>query len=158
VGPLNIPLALPSNKITYLRAKRGTAMPANGKRNYWNLAPSLFLFFWLGIVVWWVGSSSFLLPDPSPDQRAANEAAKPLSSAETKQLCRLAAVCKKYTATRLECATAGNLKTCLQIKMGRDYDFTSGCSDNGDGTLSFQPPHMPGAIQCFLISAFGNWN
>lgn len=118
-------------------------MVANGKSN-WGLA--FYWLFWSSIAVWIVYTWSF----PSPEQSAKNEAAKPL--------CHLAAVCKKFSATRLECATAGNLKTCLQIKIGRDYDFTSECSDVGDGTLSFQPPNMPGAIKCFLISPFGNWN
>jgi hypothetical protein len=35
-------------------------------------------------------------------------------------LCEQVAACKKYSEARLECAAAGNLKTCLRIKMGDD--------------------------------------
>src|SRR5262245_29485726 len=48
------------------------------------------------------------------------EAARREKKGQVLFLCEQAAACKKYDAARLECATAGNLKTCLRIKMGDD--------------------------------------
>src|SRR5262249_37204494 len=47
-------------------------------------------------------------------------------------LCRQAAACKKYSEARLECATAGNFKTCLRIKMGEDAAYIGMCSGYED--------------------------
>jgi hypothetical protein len=101
---------------------------------------------WGGLAAWGAYAWAF----PSPQQLAKNEAARPL--------CQLMAVCKKYSETRLECATAGSLKTCLQIKMGKDYDLSDNCLNDSSGKLEYTPTNMPSAFQCFLISPFGNWD
>jgi hypothetical protein len=43
-------------------------------------------------------------------------------------LCRKAEACKRYSDARLECATAGDLKTCIDIKMGTDAAYGDICS------------------------------
>jgi hypothetical protein len=78
---------------------------------------------------------------------------KPVSpeQAYKSQLCRVAAACKKYDQARLDCATAGNFKTCLRIKMGHDEDFISACSGYVEGApavpLSVETPN---SVNCFF--------
>ncbi len=74
---------------------------------------------------------------------------------ETKRyLCRVSAACKKYDATRLECATAGNFKTCLRIKMGDDAYYIESCSGYNEGAPALpRPPNTPNTIECFLLLA-----
>jgi hypothetical protein len=45
-----------------------------------------------------------------------------------RSLCSEAKACKKYNEARLECATAGNFKTCLRIKMDEDASYAEVCS------------------------------
>jgi hypothetical protein len=66
-------------------------------------------------------------------------------------LCRIAAACKKYDEARLDCAAAGNLKTCLRIKMGEDVSYAEGCSGYNLGSPAILDPRTPNAVQCFLI-------
>src|SRR5262249_61990704 len=66
-------------------------------------------------------------------------------------LCRQAAACKKYSEARLECATAGNFKTCLRIKMGEDAAYIGMCSGYEDGAPAVPlPPETPNAVDCFF--------
>jgi hypothetical protein len=67
-------------------------------------------------------------------------------SPERRALCELRAVCEKYGATRLECATAGNFNTCLTVKMGKNYSNVWACDD--EGKLISPPKKMPFAIMC----------
>jgi hypothetical protein len=84
------------------------------------------------------------------------EAARREKKAQVLFLCEQAAACKKYDTARLECATAGNLKTCLRIKMGDDdLTFTNICSgyDPGAPTRPL-PPNTPNVVQCFFERVF----
>ena len=67
------------------------------------------------------------------------------------------AACKKYSAARLDCATAGNFKTCLRIKMGDDaYDYAGACSGGEIGAAAKPlPPETPDAIECFFLTFGG---
>ena len=66
-------------------------------------------------------------------------------------LCQLAAACKKYSSVRLECATAGNFKTCLRIKMGDDAVYSGTCSGYREGEPAIAlSPETPNAAECFL--------
>jgi hypothetical protein len=78
--------------------------------------------------------------------------AKPSIPAGQKSfLCRAAAACKKYSEVRLECATAGNFKTCLRIKMGDDASFSEMCSGYDEGAPAVPlPPETPNAVNCFF--------
>ncbi len=66
-------------------------------------------------------------------------------------LCHAAAACKKYSEPRLECATAGNFKTCLRIKMGNDASYSGMCSGYDEGAPAVPlPPETPNAVACFF--------
>jgi hypothetical protein len=73
---------------------------------------------------------------------------------QSRLLCKEAATCKKYSGAQLECATAGNFKTCLRIKMGDDaYNYANLCS-GGDigGPVQPLPADTPNALQCFFLT------
>jgi hypothetical protein len=68
-------------------------------------------------------------------------------------LCRAAAACKKYSEARFECATAGNLKTCLRIKMGDDAPYSGICSGYDEAAPAVPlPPETPDAVTCFFLT------
>jgi hypothetical protein len=68
-----------------------------------------------------------------------------------RELCRLAAACEKYSAIRLECATAGNFKNCLRIKMGADATYIGPCSGFDEGAPAVPPsPETPNKVQCWF--------
>jgi hypothetical protein len=70
-------------------------------------------------------------------------------------LCRTATACKKYDEMRLECATAGNLKTCLRIKMGEDASYIGTCSGYVEGGPAVPlAPETPNALGCFYHRIF----
>ena len=63
----------------------------------------------------------------------------------------MAAACKKYSDVRLECAVAGNFKTCLRIKMGADAYYAPICSGGEEGAPALLLPDTPNAFQCFFL-------
>jgi hypothetical protein len=87
------------------------------------------------------------------------EAARRTKTAKVLILCEQAAACKKYDAARLECATAGNLKTCLRIKMGDDDAiFTNICSGYDPGAPARPLPlETPNVVQCFFERVSSNF-
>jgi hypothetical protein len=101
-------------------------------------------------------------PPRTPAERAADEAASRQRAAKENDeeqfklyLCHAAAACKKYSAVRLECATAGSFKTCLRIKMGEDSGYSDFCSGYVEGAPSVPlPPQTPNAVECFFRSLF----
>jgi hypothetical protein len=90
------------------------------------------------------------------EREARNEATRKQRIERERFLCLEAKACKKYSEARLECATAGNFKTCLRIKMGEDSSYSDRCSgyDIGAPAVSL-PPDTPNEIQCFLVLTFG---
>jgi hypothetical protein len=46
--------------------------------------------------------------------------------------CQVSAACEKYDKARIDCATAGNFKTCLRIKMGDDERYGRYCTNGYD--------------------------
>jgi hypothetical protein len=114
----------------------------------------VFLVF-LGIVV-----SHWFGPPPPPEtaeehsQREARWeqwAQQDRQRAEHKTLCRVASACRTYDTVRLECATAGNFRTCLRIKMGDDVSLLSACtSDPETGAPVVMPPNMPSRAACLF--------
>jgi hypothetical protein len=84
-------------------------------------------------------------PKPGTQQRTRFD--------QDRALCRMAAACKKYSEARLECATAGNFKTCLHIKMGADASYSGMCSGYDEGAAAVPlPPETPNAVQCFFLT------
>jgi hypothetical protein len=72
-----------------------------------------------------------------------------------RELCRAAAVCKKYDTVRLECATAGSFKTCLRVKMGDDAVFANSCNGYNEGGPALPPlVGTPNIVECFFITTF----
>jgi hypothetical protein len=70
-------------------------------------------------------------------------------------LCLEARACKKYSEARLDCATAGNFKTCLRIKMGEDSFYGDMCSGYDVGAPAVAlPPDTPNTFQCFFVLNF----
>jgi hypothetical protein len=68
-------------------------------------------------------------------------------------LCLEAKACKKYSEARLECATAGNFKTCLRIKMGEDSSYSDMCSGYDVGAPAVPlPRETPNAVECFFLT------
>jgi hypothetical protein len=74
---------------------------------------------------------------------------------EEKYLCRKAAACKKYDQVRLDCATAGNFKTCLRIKMGEDVSYADVCSGYDVGAPAIPlDPKTPDVVRCYILNNF----
>jgi hypothetical protein len=122
----------------------------------------------VGLIILAMVWMSWTAPPPSPptaaDQQRAAADRERMATKEKKReqeyqtkryLCRVAAVCKKYSEVRLECATAGNFKTCLRIKMGNDAEFGGVCSgyDEGGPALPL-PPEAPNTVECFFHTLF----
>jgi hypothetical protein len=69
--------------------------------------------------------------------------------------CRLRSVCSKFAEVRQACATAGNYKLCVEIKMGADAMPSYPCMSDGtvDPTVLYPfeaPPHgWLAALECF---------
>jgi hypothetical protein len=100
-------------------------------------------------------------PSRTPDEIAARQERQAQKhQAEDKQtglkqlLCEEARACKKYSEARLECATAGSLKTCLRIKMGEDWSYADYCSGYDLGAPAVGPlsPDTPNTVECFFLS------
>jgi hypothetical protein len=122
------------------------------------IAIGLLLLAGIALTIWlaWTGWT----PPPSTQERIAAEQVARQQRERARQeaedlkldLCRTAAACKKYSAARLECATAGNFRTCLRIKMGEDaYYYSAMCSGGEEGAPAFPlPPQTPNAVDCFF--------
>ena len=71
-------------------------------------------------------------------------------------LCRQREACAKYDRVRLECAVAGDFKTCLRIKMGDDVIFADICSGYNEGGPGVPlDTRIPSAFRCFMLNNFG---
>jgi hypothetical protein len=103
------------------------------------------------------------LPPPSPAEQlsaaveqqkfAAEQQRKAQRDDLRRYLCREAAACKKYDTVRLECATAGNFKTCLRIKMDNVANFSEICSGYNEGAPALPPsPDTPNVVECFFLT------
>jgi Ca2+/Na+ antiporter len=107
-----------------------------------------FLFgvlFYVGFIVW----DAVTARSPTPEEKARNEEAKQ----RKQQLCLAAKACKKYIEARLECATAGNFKTCLRIKMGEDSFYSDICGGYDLGAPAVPlPTETPTAFECFFLT------
>jgi hypothetical protein len=126
---------------------------------------AFFSLLWLVVLcgVW----AAVMAPPPKPltaeEQQRSAAAERVRQSAQkdrqqTEQakldLCRAAAICKKYDTVRLECATAGSIKTCLRVKMGDDSVFANSCNGYNEGGPALPPPvGTPGVIECFFLSS-----
>lgn len=61
-------------------------------------------------------------------------------------MCEQKDVCKKYNRVRDECATAGNIDECINIKMkSQEYEMCQGTSD-----ATLDGPEFPTSTQCFV--------
>jgi hypothetical protein len=123
-------------------------------------------FFFLafgGLAVWAVVWGAFLAPPAPPPTAAEQEREQARKDAvandqkrklETERyLCRKMTACKKYDQVRLECATAGNFKTCLRIKMGDDAKYSDVCSGYNEGAPALPlDPETPDALRCFVLN------
>jgi hypothetical protein len=98
-------------------------------------------------VIFWLGWSA---PPPSP---AELERTRQIQG-KKRYLCLAAAACKKYDQVRLECATAGNFRTCLRIKMGDDASYSDTCSVSEGGPALRPPPETPTGLECFFLTLF----
>jgi len=68
------------------------------------------------------------------------------------RLCQMASMCDEYKQARLDCAAAGNLKSCVLIKMGSHSDYADLCSDGEIGSPALPPSRdTPNAVECFLL-------
>jgi len=118
--------------------------------------------FFIGVIVW----AFMTAPSPTPEQKAAEEAARleeeaarlnrqardPVAERQKTQLkqelCHEAKACKKYSEARLECATAGK-----RIKMGEDSFYSDMCSGYDVGAPAVPlPPETPTAFECFFLT------
>jgi hypothetical protein len=71
------------------------------------------------------------------------------------ELCHQAAACKKYSDVRQQCATAGNFKTCMLVKMGDDASWIDTCSGFVEGGAALPlPPQTPNSADCFFRTLF----
>jgi hypothetical protein len=125
-----------------------------------------FFLMLLLVVLCCVGAVFTDHPPPKPltpeEQRARQaaekdrqqiEQAKQVKQQVKQDLCRAAAVCKKYDTVRLECATAGSFKTCLRVKMGDDSVFANSCNGYSEGGPALPPPPgTPNVVECFFLT------
>ena len=123
------------------------------------LIQALFLFLivvGIGAFVW----NEMTAPPETPEQEAARinrqagiDQAKRQKDSERRQLCLVAKACDKYSEARLACATAGNFKTCVRIKMGEDSFYSEMCSGYDVGAPAVpRPPQTPDAVECFHLT------
>jgi hypothetical protein len=111
---------------------------------------SLFVLFAFVVVFAFAIWETRTAPAPTPAEQAARADARDQKEWK-RSLCHVAAACGKYSAARLECATAGNFKTCIQIKMGNDAYRTGVCSGDQEGAPAVPvSPETPNAVSCFF--------
>ena len=124
-------------------------------------------FFWLGVIgiaIWsyWAEQHRPSLSEADQARQALAANLREQQDQEAKQkleieryLCRKAAACKRYDQVRLECATAGNFKTCLRIKMGENVSYIDVCSGYEEGAPALPlDPKTPDAVCCFFLNNF----
>ena len=71
-----------------------------------------------------------------------------------RHLCRKMAACSKYDRVRVDCATAGNIDTCLRINMGDDFRDVETCGvDYEGGPAALLNPRTPNALRCVFLNA-----
>jgi hypothetical protein len=77
---------------------------------------------------------------------AADKKEKVARNALTAQLCKAKPLCEDYANERQKCATAGNYRTCMEIKLGPDefLDAKRMCTDNGH--VNYDP--VPTFLDC----------
>ena len=100
-------------------------------------------------------------PPPPPEEKAqqvliAKERAKEYQQSIEldRYLCRKAAACSKYDRVRVDCSTAGNIDTCLRIKMGDDFRDVETCGvDYEGGPAALLDPRTPNALRCVFLNA-----
>jgi hypothetical protein len=106
-------------------------------------------------IVWqtWIAPPTATEIAERQQRDAAVETARKRRAESEEHLCRQAAACKKYSEARLECATAGNFRTCLRIKMGADAIYSNICSGFDEGGPAVPlPAETPNAVKCFFIN------
>lgn len=86
------------------------------------------------------------------EERLAIEQRAASANQRTRALCERQALCRKFGDARQACATAGNLKTCIDIKMGDHAIDLYPCMNNG--TVWDTPKDMPDRLTCLTSSAF----
>jgi|SRR5579872_4683841 len=97
----------------------------------------------------------FVFMEPKEREASPSETAKARELAYEQSLCRLRDACTKYDRVRLECATAGNFKTCLRIKMDKDIQYTDLCSGYNEGAPAVPlDPNTPNFVRCFVLNNF----
>ena len=95
------------------------------------------------------------IEEPTREEKATTK----LREDESKQrivldryLCRKMAACSKYDRVWVDCATAGNIDTCLRIKMGDDFRDVETCRvDYKGGPAALLDPRTPNAFRCFFL-------
>jgi hypothetical protein len=129
------------------------------------------LVFWLAVPIWVavaIIDPQKLLPSPPTPQieqeaaeqrRAEQKAAEQRRAAllkadeEKRELCRIAAACKKYDDARTECAMAGKVTSCVRIKMGDAEGYFGLCSNYDRGLPPASHAHFtaaPNVFWCWL--------
>lgn len=108
---------------------------------------------WLGISATW----NYIRTAPTSARIAAQAAlVKSLGLPYEKYIdnaCEQESTCELYRRFRLECATAGNIKECIKIKMqGSDY---SSC---GSGAFRADASPLPTYHQCINAKYFGSYD
>jgi hypothetical protein len=75
--------------------------------------------------------------------------AEAVAREEALTLCHLKSVCAKFGAVREACATAGDYKLCVNIKMGSDAEDMIACGN--DGTVLAGFGKMPNPLRCLFL-------
>jgi hypothetical protein len=124
----------------------------------------LFWLFLIVMTVWTAWAEQHRPPLSEADKAQAvaanlreqqDQEAKQAAELTEKYLCRKAAACKKYDQVRLECATAGNFRTCLRVKMGESVSYIDLCSGYDEGAPAIGPdPKTPDFVRCFILNNF----
>src|SRR5215471_3263023 len=122
---------------------------------------SIPALFFIGVIVW----AFMTAPSPTPEQKAAEEAARleeeaarlnrqardPVAERQKTQLkqelCHEAKACKKYSEARLECATAGNFKPIIHIPGIRGL-MVPERGNNARRLSDALPTPLPAALVC----------
>ena len=110
--------------------------------------PALFLA-WL---ILWEAIHPRLQPAQPTAAQVANQQQQISDRQRTQLLCQRQALCRKFGEARRACATAGNYKNCIDIKMGDDAMDVYPCMNNG--TVWGAPKDMPDRLTCFVSSVF----
>jgi hypothetical protein len=116
---------------------------------------SYTLIFW-GAIMIMIIVVVYLVFTETPEHSAAiqeyqRQAAQEKKAIEerNKLICHLYSVCKKFSASRQECAVAGSYSRCMEIKMGGDNDLIGLCTSDGDVNVSYYPPSVqPSRAEC----------